>query len=502
MLRRIAHAPLGKITALLLVLGLNGCSGDTPPEPTADASPAATAPATPAPTAQTTPPDNGASPYPEGAKPSVERLLSEARDFSQRGEARQALLRLNEAIQVEPENPEPYLQRAELLSAAELKTQATLDLSRALELDPRNARTFNSRGYLRMAQGDLEGAMEDFSAAVGIDLEYPQPYNNRGLVRISQGESEKALLDFDAALRIDPKYIDAHNNRGYTLMLLKRHDEAVATLTQAIEIDPNYVNAWNNRGLARKALEKHDEACADFTRAIELQSTNPKYYLHRSESLTALGKTDEARKDVEHVVWMERLAQVNRRVSASPSDASTWMERADHLRAGREFDAALADVERAKQLFGGKPEASDAQTLRARILLEQGHADQAIEAANVALKTGHNEQAYSVRGDAHFHLKQYEAAVADYKQARRLDPLVRQACELHAEQLEKSGQIEQAGYFREQAGQLAPRMLPQATDSTDAEAPPFPIDVTQPAPAPAADDSAPPMTAEADSSGS
>ena len=99
---------------------------------------------------------------------------------------------MNQAVEAAPQSVEPYLRRADLLAAADLKTKAIADLDTALELEPRNARTFNTRGYLRMSQNDLPAAVEDFSAAVSIDLAYPQPYNNRGLVRISQGDPEKA----------------------------------------------------------------------------------------------------------------------------------------------------------------------------------------------------------------------------------------------------------------------------------------------------------------------
>jgi tetratricopeptide (TPR) repeat protein len=402
-----------------------------------------------------------------------------------------ALQALNQAVQSAPDAVEPYLQRAQLLAAADLKTQAIADLTRALELEPRNARVFNTRGYLRMSQNQLIEAVEDFAAAVSIDLEYPQPYNNRGLVRITQGAPEKALLDFDAALRIDPQYIDALNNRGYALTQLGRYDEAIQALTKAIEINPTYVNAWNNRGLANAAAGKGDKgagqletAVADFTKAIELQPTNIKYYVHRSEALTALDRTAEARADLDKVAWLEQLSELNRAVMSQPEHALVWMRRADHMRTGQRYDAALADVNRAIQLMGRtSPEASSAYVLQARILLEQGQVERAVEAANVAARIRPSDEVYSVRGDAQLQLQNYEAAVEDYRLSRRLDATVKQAYELRAAQLEQAGQIEQAGYFREQANALSPeRLLKTAEKTSTPEPQPFPIDVSQPEP--------------------
>ncbi|MFV0443805.1 MAG: tetratricopeptide repeat protein [Planctomycetaceae bacterium] len=424
--------------------------------------------------------DTSAQPTP--ATP--EQLQAASARFLKQGNAQLALQALNQAIQLAPESAAGYLRRAELYTSADLKTQAIDDLSKAIELEPRNARSFNTRGYLRMAQNDLEGAVEDYAAAISIDLEYPQPYNNRGLVRISQGAPEKAVADFDAALRIDPKYIDAHNNRGYALTLLKRYDDAVTALSAAIEIDPMYVNAWNNRGLARKAAGQFAEAVEDFTKAIELQPSNTKHYLHRSEAFAALDRPEESRADQQKAAWLDRLSALNRTVASNPDSVTGWLERAEHMRQGQRFDAALTDCQRAIQLLGTTaPEVSEAYVLQARILLDQGRLEQAIEAANLAARVQPSDQVYSVRGDAYMQLKNYEAAVEDYRQSRRLDSTVQQAYQLLAAELESAGKVERAGYFREQAEALTPDRLQKTTKSESAEPLPFPVDANAAKPA-------------------
>ncbi|MCA9055533.1 MAG: tetratricopeptide repeat protein [Planctomycetaceae bacterium] len=462
---------------LLLLAPLSaGCGGDAPQPSEASATTSATAPSASNDGATA----GSAADAPQAADIDVDALLAQAEQHLQLRQGNEALQLLNQAIEAAPERADVYVRRAELLTAADYKAQAVADLTKAIELDPRNARACNTRGYLRMALKEFDAAIEDFSTAVSIDLKYPQPYNNRGLVRISLGEPDKALLDFDAALRIDPDYIDAHNNRGYTLTLLNRHDDAVAALTHAIELDPKYVNAWNNRGLAHKSAGRFDEAVADFNHAIELQPSNTKYYLHRSEALAELGRDAESKADIEHVVWLERLAVADKRVASTGEIPSSWLARAEHMRAGKRYDAALSDVVRAIQLLGpGTPEACDAYVLQARILLEQGHIERAIEAANQALQCRPEQQAYSVRGDAHYQLQNFERAVDDYQQARRLDPMVQQAFTLHAEQLEAKGDIQQAGYFREQASRMSFESRPAAASESAAPLP-FPVDVTQP----------------------
>ncbi|MEZ6066652.1 MAG: tetratricopeptide repeat protein [Planctomycetaceae bacterium] len=351
--------------------------------------------------------------------------------------------------------------------------------SQALRIEPKNPRLLNTRGYLHLVRGDLDAALADFNVAVGIDLKYPQPYNNRGLVWISRGEPAKAVADFDSALRIDPDYVDALNNRGYALTQLKKYGEAIASLTRATELDQNYVNAWNNRGLAYHFDGKFEQAASDFTRSIELEPENRKYFIHRAESLAELGKERESQADMAHALWLDRLAPVNARLKLNPQDADALLQRARLRLSAEQYDAALADVAAVLSLVpASSTAAADAYVTKAQILVAQKDYAAAVSAATVAIEQGQQVSAASVRGDAYFLMQKYELAISDYQAARRIDAQVQQAFNMHAEELEKSGQIEQAGFFREQAEALNPEAANAAGEQEARTASPFPTDAT------------------------
>jgi tetratricopeptide (TPR) repeat protein len=220
-----------------------------------------------------------------------------------------------------------------------------------------------------------------------------------------------------------------------------------------------------------------EEALADFTQAIELQPTHTKYYLHRRLVLDALGRTEEARADAERAAWLERLVMVNRLVQAQPDEARSWRERAEHLYQGKRHEPALADAERAIQLAApGSAEQTAALLVAARIRLALGQYEQAVEIATRVLKQSPSDEAHSLRGEAHYALGNFAAAVEDFRAARRLDPLVQQACLKYAEQLESRGEVQQAGYFREQAEALAPERLIRPATQETAEPLPFPTE--------------------------
>ena len=399
-----------------------------------------------------------APPFPELApgerRPAVtgteaaQRYLAASEQLLKEGQAQQALEALTRAIQADPKLQSAYIKRADFPARANLLPQAVNDLTQALRLNADDPKLFNSRGFLLLTLKKYDAAISDFDSAVALDLSYTAPLNNRGLARLSAGEGEKSLLDFDAALRIDPKYVDALNNRGYVLLQLERNTEAIETLTRAIELQPDYINAWNNRGIAHKQAEMSAEAVKDFTRAIELQPTQARYYLHRKEAYESLGQTAEAAADGDKADWLNELARLNQQVLGTPNDAERWLYRAAHLVDGAEYDTALKDLERALHL---NPDLAAAYTVRAKVYLAKGDQEKAIQEATRALATKPHHEAYSLRGDAYFAQKNYEAAIADYQQARRLDEQVQLAFKLRAEQLEGEGNIQQASYYREQA---------------------------------------------------
>ena len=79
------------------------------------------------------------------------------------------------AIQLNPEDPDPYINRGyaqfrlgktkadqgDIVDARALYTAAVQDCTHAIQLDPENASAFGNRGVAKAALGGTEGAIED-----------------------------------------------------------------------------------------------------------------------------------------------------------------------------------------------------------------------------------------------------------------------------------------------------------------------------------------------------
>lgn len=103
------------------------------------------------------------------------RLQAEAHQLLRGGQPREALKRLEAAIQADPRNPSLYV----------------------------------DRGYLRLQAKDPTAAIADFEAALRIDSNFAMAWNNLAMVRLSQKQGPLALKLARRALQCDPSLVNA-----------------------------------------------------------------------------------------------------------------------------------------------------------------------------------------------------------------------------------------------------------------------------------------------------
>jgi tetratricopeptide (TPR) repeat protein len=294
--------------------------------------------------------------------------------------------------------------------------KAVADHSRAIELEPKFADAWTSRGNDYFKLGLYDKALADHSKAIDLDPKLARAWSNRGSVYCDGlHQPEKALADFSRAIELDPEFRNAWFNRGNAYWKLRQYDKAVADYTRAIELDSKLVPAWRLRGVAYcDHLGQPEKAVADFTRVLELVRTNvidllnrgiayrrsghyekaiadysrtieldPKYlsaWCDRSLTYSHLGQYDRAAADLEKAIELDpkhagahnslawllatcpdaklrdpgRAVELARKaVLLAPNDKNNWGTLgAAQYRAG-DWKAAVATLEKARELSGG-----------------------------------------------------------------------------------------------------------------------------------------------------
>jgi DNA-binding winged helix-turn-helix (wHTH) protein/TolB-like protein/tetratricopeptide (TPR) repeat protein len=218
------------------------------------------------------------------------------------------------------------------------------------------------RAYLRghhliqsPSANGLRRALGEFRQAVDLDPTCArawagQAYAWRGLsITGDQPPLEVfplARAAVQRALDLNPQLAEAYASLGFIHFW---HDwdwvAAEAAFLRAIELNPSLAEARLSYAHLLSNLGRHEAALAQARQARELDPLSPLINVLESRFLRVAGRSAEARTQVEHALTI------------APAFWSALMTRGTILMEAGEFDAAIADLERASALSGGATQA-------------------------------------------------------------------------------------------------------------------------------------------------
>jgi hypothetical protein len=108
------------------------------------------------------------------------------------------------ASQISPNDAEPHLASAAILSISGSPDQGVIELERAVALRPADYVLWSELGLLRDQTGDSAGALKAFDESIKRAPYYSQPRWNRGNVYLRSGQYETAFNDLNQAVQSNP----------------------------------------------------------------------------------------------------------------------------------------------------------------------------------------------------------------------------------------------------------------------------------------------------------
>jgi len=250
---------------------------------------------------------------------STSRDLLEAQALLAQGDVTGARRRCEAIVRDHPLHGEAYNLFAIIEYQLGEFEHASLLVEQAVSIEPRNPNFLNSRGIVLQKLGRLDDALASYDAALSIEPQNAQALYNRGIVLHVTNRSEEALASYDKALEARPHYPEALINRGNVLQALKRFDEALVSYNGALAKNPNLAIGFVNRGITLQALNRPEEALASYDRALAIQPSYPDALLRRGIALEALDRAAEA------------LASYERALQIQPGSKSLLAKRGDSL---------------------------------------------------------------------------------------------------------------------------------------------------------------------------
>lgn len=140
--------------------------------------------------------------------------LREAEDAYEQGHAVRSFELVSELLVKHPDNGALWRLRGNNNLYFGRVDDAMSDYNEAIRLDPKDPENYFFLGLAFVEKEKFAEALDAYNKAVELGSREASTYNNRGNVYRDLKQEDKALADYDEAIRIDPKYSLAYVSRG------------------------------------------------------------------------------------------------------------------------------------------------------------------------------------------------------------------------------------------------------------------------------------------------
>jgi tetratricopeptide (TPR) repeat protein len=173
--------------------------------------------------------------------------------------------------------------------------EAINKLDRAIQLDSNLAEAYFRRGRAKQYKGDKDGALDDYSKAIDHDANHATAYLYRGAIYFySKNKSAEALKDADRAIALKPEFIRANLLKCQVLYSRQKYSEVIKSCSKAIEAkgiddkDQKYKSLAYfyraNAYLDRNDPGDQDSAARDSDGFLQTNSGDPDAYILRGRA--------------------------------------------------------------------------------------------------------------------------------------------------------------------------------------------------------------------------
>jgi tetratricopeptide (TPR) repeat protein len=314
---------------------------------------------------------------------------------------------LDALYELEPNNEEVFIQKANILSKQDEHQKAIDTLLIALDFADESADLHSLIGmeYLFLDKFEeaktsfmkcLEADIEDYSALYNIiycfdflqqtdeAIEYltlyldKNPYcevawHQLGKQYFDKKEYQKALAAFDFAIISDDVFIGAYLEKGKVLEKLKQYNEAIECYKVTLALDDPTSFALLRIGHCYEKLGQNDLAVQHYYKTVEEDPlldkgwiAITKYYNKNQDYQNALHYINKAINiDEDNVVYWKLYAQINQRLNFLEEsergykralelgnyELDTWISRGDILIKLGEYEAAIFNFEQCVEFY-------------------------------------------------------------------------------------------------------------------------------------------------------
>lgn len=345
----------------------------------------------------------------------VEAILLRAQCLTTQGSLDLALQEYEKILSLERNHPFALTQRARIWQKKQAWENAKKDYAQALEFYPKESALYEERGLFLEQQGEAEAALKDYTQAILLNEKNVNAYLRRGFIFQSQGNLEKALADYNRVLEYDPENPEGYAFRGQIYFSQKKYLESLEEYEKALLRNPKLHFLLLSRGQSWDALGKPEKAFEDYATVLIQNPEEAEAYYLRGSLYEKSGDLEKSASDYEKAIQYSP-----KNTKYLTARGRLFWKQKDFVSADTILNAAIALNQREweSHYFLGK------------IFQEEKHWNQALIAYDRVIEIFPQfSLAYLERGRIKETQGNREEAIADYEKAIHFDRQQKEALE-------------------------------------------------------------------------
>jgi putative PEP-CTERM system TPR-repeat lipoprotein len=232
-----------------------------------------------------------------GRTQSTESLLTDAKQYQQKGDLKAALIQLKNAVEKSPENADARLQLAMLQLKMGDNASAEKEARKARSLGIKADVALPLEGRAMAQQGRFKEMLETITPELAA---HSAPLLSlRGDALLATGKPEDAKAAYDQALALNPNSGDALLGMARHAMASNDRDAAERYALEAVAKDANNPEVWMFRGALLRFNGKPDEALAAYDKVLALDPQHRTAHIEKAYIDISRGKFAEAKTEID-----------------------------------------------------------------------------------------------------------------------------------------------------------------------------------------------------------
>lgn len=368
-------------------------------------------------------------------------LVSEARQYQQKGDNKAAIIQLKNALQKNPDDSEARYLLGKIYYETGDPKSAEKELRRALSLGMSPDKVLPSLGKTLLMLGEYQKVLDETKQVSG-EKESAEISSLRGNAYQALGKSQEAKESFELALKHKADFPDALIGLAKHSVLERDIDSATRFSEQAVSQNPQNPDVWLFKGDLLRAQGKGEPALAAYDQVLKLQPKNNSAHISKATLEIASGKFDAAKLDIDEarketpnnliVLYTQALLDFRQGKSAAALESLQQV-----LRAAPEHMPSILLAGAVQYSLGSMPQAEQylkkyleknpnnlyARKLLASTLLKSRQTQYAIDVLSPALKVEQQDpQLFALAGELYMQAGDFTKATEYFAKASALAP--------------------------------------------------------------------------------